>query len=188
MVDAADELIGATSCDKISKYQEAKSRWVSYLNVNQDSSEQQKQLRLSEILSEIFGADFSFVGFYDKKPDDDAKIFIGEYVSNGDIIPCGEIDLGKGQCGQCASEMKTLIAYDTKLVENYIACDMFTRSEIVVPCCNPIDGRLRTVLDLDSPNVGTFTEVDKSNLEDLVYMIYQRPAVTWDEAQNNQDQ
>ena len=78
--------------------------------------------------------------------------------------------------------MKTLIAYDTKLVENYIACDMFTRSEIVVPCCNPIDGRLRTVLDLDSPNVGTFTEVDKSNLEDLVYMIYQRPAVTWDEA------
>ena len=78
--------------------------------------------------------------------------------------------------------MRTLIAHDTKLLENYISCDMHTRSEIVVPCCKQSDGKLATILDIDSPTVGTFTDVDKANLEDLVYMIYQKPAVTWDES------
>ena len=96
MVDATNELTGATSEDKIAKYREAKSRWVSYLNVTSDATEAQKQMRLSEILSEVFGAEFSFVGFYDKKPDNDEKIFIGEYVSNADIFPCGEIRMGAG--------------------------------------------------------------------------------------------
>ena len=97
--------------------------------------------------------------------------------------------MGAGQCGQCASEMRTLIAYDTKQIENYIACDMHTRSEIVVPCCLKEDGQtIRTVLDIDSPSVGTFTEVDRENLEDLVYMIYQKPTVTWNENQNNDEQ
>ena len=96
--------------------------------------------------------------------------------------------MGAGQCGQCATEQRTLIAHDTKQVENYIACDMHTRSEIVVPCCSKEDGQVCTILDIDSPNVGTFTEVDKANLEDLVYMIYQKPAVTWAEDQNNAEQ
>ena len=75
--------------------------------------------------------------------------------------------------------MRTLIAHDTKQLENYIACDDDTRSEIVVPCMQ--EGIIRTVLDIDSPSVGTFTEEDKANLEDLVYMVYQKPSVTWSE-------
>ena len=94
-----DELTNATSSDKIAKYQEAKSRWISYLNVTTEATLVQKQLRLSEILSDIFRDEFSFVGFYDKRPDNDEKIFIGEYVSNADIFPCGEINMGAGQCG-----------------------------------------------------------------------------------------
>ena len=187
MVDAADdELMMSTSSDKIAKYQEAKSRWVSFLNVNMEATEKPQQLRLSEILSEVFGDEFSFVGFYDKREGNDAKIFIGEYVSNADIFPCGEINMGAGQCGQSFAEKKTLIAVDTKQLENYIACDMHTRSEIVVPCCAKDSGEMCTVLDIDSPSVGTFTEEDRANLEDLVYMVYQKPCVTWNEDQNNQ--
>jgi hypothetical protein len=37
-----------------------------------------------------------FVGFYDAKLGDTDKIYIGEYVSNAEIIPCGEIKWGKG--------------------------------------------------------------------------------------------
>ena len=136
VVEDDDELATATSSDKIAKYQEAKSRWISYLNVTTEATLAQKQLRLSEILSDIFRDEFSFVGFYDKREDNDEKIFIGEYVSNADIFPCGEINMGAGQCGQCAAEQRTLIAHDTKQLENYIACDMHTRSEIVVPCCS----------------------------------------------------
>ena len=140
VVEDDDELATATSSDKIAKYQEAKSRWISYLNVTTEATLAQKQLRLSEILSDIFRDEMSFVGFYDKREDNDEKIFIGEYVSNADIFPCGEINMGAGQCGQCAAEQRTLIAHDTKQLENYIACDMHTRSEIVVPCCSQEDG------------------------------------------------
>ena len=113
----------------------------------------------------------SFVGFYDKKANDTKKIYIGEYVSNGDIFPCGEIQWGKGQCGQCAAEEKTLIAYDTKKLENYIPCDDETRSEIVVPCFDK-SGKFKTVLDIDSPDVGQFTDEDQKELEKLTKMIY----------------
>ena len=34
-------------------------------------------MRLSEILSNVFEAEFSFVGFYDKREGTDDKIFIG---------------------------------------------------------------------------------------------------------------
>ena len=100
----ADELDMAQSSRKIELYRDAKNRWAAYLNVNVDATEQDKQLKLSEILSEVFGDEFSFVGFYDKKEDNDQKIFIGEYVSNAEIYPCKEISLGDGQCGQCAKE------------------------------------------------------------------------------------
>ena len=91
-----DELDSAQSSKKIELYSEAKNRWASYLNVNVEATEQEKQLKLSEILSEIFGDEFSFVGFYDKRENNDAKIFIGEYVSNAEIFPCGEIKMGDG--------------------------------------------------------------------------------------------
>lgn len=109
---------------------------------------------LSELLSEQF-PEFGFVGFYDAKVGDTEKIYIGEYFTNDDIFPCGEIEYGKGQCGLCAQLKKVMIAHDTKLLENYIACDMNTRSEIVLPVLNK-DGTFRTQLDIDSPNVGTF--------------------------------
>ena len=75
----------------------------------------------------------SFVGFYDARAGDSEKIYIGQYFTNGDIFPCGEIKYGAGQCGLCAQERRTLIAEDTKKLTNYIACDDDTRSEIVVP-------------------------------------------------------
>ena len=76
---------------------------------------------------------FSFVGFYDKKDGDEQNIHIGEYATDN-IFPCATINIGKGQCGQAVAEKRTLIAKDVRLIENYIACDSETLSEIVVPC------------------------------------------------------
>ena len=39
-----------------------------------------------------------------------------------------------------------------------------------MPCY--LDGKFRTVLDIDSPDVGNFTDVDKEALEGLVELIY----------------
>ena len=125
---------------------------------------------LSESLSEFF-KEFSFVGFYDAKVGDNQKIYIGEYFSNDEIFPCGEIKYGSGQCGLCAKLKKVMIAHDTKLLDNYIACDDNTRSEIVLPILNK-DGSFRTQLDIDSPHVGTFTTDDQKHLEKILKVIY----------------
>ena len=96
--------------------------------------------------------DFNFVGFYDLREGDNSKLYIGEFVSEL-VFPCGEIKMGKGQCGQCASEKKVMIAKNVKELDNYIACDDETLSEIVVPCFVGSEKKLRTVLDIDSPNI-----------------------------------
>jgi len=112
-------------------------------------------------------------------------VFIGEYVSEL-VFPCGEIALGKGQCGQCAAEERVMIAYDVKTLDNYIACDDDTQSEIVLPCFISEDEgsgdaggtggakarRLRTLLDIDSTRVGNFDEEDQKGLEKLISLIY----------------
>jgi GAF domain-containing protein len=86
-------------------------------------TEQHKQKALCEVLARAFKDTFNFVGFYDLRPEiDPRKVFIGEFVSEL-VFPCGEIDLGKGQCGQCAAEERVMIAQNVKLLDNYIACD-----------------------------------------------------------------
>ena len=137
-------------------------------------TEQERQKSACEILASHFPV-WSFVGFYDfREPDGDKfkpdTIYIGEYVSES-IFPCGEIKLGKGQCGLCAEKKETLITYNTKECDNYIACDADTQSEIVVPCFGP-DGSVKSVFDLDSPELGTFDETDNEWLEKIMKMVY----------------
>ena len=115
-------------------------------------------------------------------------MFIGEFVSEL-VFPCGEIELGKGQCGQCAKEERVMIAYDVSKLDNYIACDDDTQSEIVLPCFQTVeileeeDGsgtggskkrerRLRTLLDIDSTRIGNFDEEDQRGLEKIISLIY----------------
>ena len=65
-----------------------------------------------------------------------------------------------------------MIAYDVKKLDNYIACDADTQSEIVLPCFVGEERKLRTVLDIDSPNVGEFDEEDQKWLEKVISLLY----------------
>jgi putative methionine-R-sulfoxide reductase with GAF domain len=58
------------------------------------ASEQAKQKALCTVVSMHF-PNFNFVGFYDKRPEDHSKLYLGEFVSEL-VFPCGEIDMGKG--------------------------------------------------------------------------------------------
>lgn len=55
-----------------------------------------------------------------------------------------------------------MIAENVKLLDNYIACDDDTQSEIVLPCF--VEKKLRTVLDIDSPKLAMFNEEDQKGL------------------------
>ena len=71
---------------------------------------------------------------------------------------CVRIPLGHGVCGAAAAERRALLVPDVSAFPGHIACDLASRSELVVPL---LDGeRLVGVLDLDSPRPDRFTLVD----------------------------
>lgn len=105
-------------------------------------------------------------------------VFSGFYLYNGEEltlapfqgnVSCTRIKLGKGVCGQSATENKTLIVPDVTKHANYIACDSAARSEIVVPMYK--DGALLGVLDLDASVVDAYDELDQAYLEKFAALL-----------------
>lgn len=78
---------------------------------------------------------------------------------------CIRISLGTGVCGSAAAERRSLVVPDVHQFPGHVACDAASNSEIVVPLL--VDGRLRGVLDLDSPSIGRFDDADRAGLEQI---------------------
>ncbi len=78
---------------------------------------------------------------------------------------CVRIELGKGVCGSAAAQKKSLIVPDVEEFPGHIACDVASRSELVVPLLQ--GKRLAGVLDLDSPSRARFDEEDAQGIETL---------------------
>ena len=89
---------------------------------------------------------------------------------------CVRIALGKGVCGTAAQRRVALVVPDVNAFPGHIACDAASRSEIVVPILQ--DGRLRGVLDVDSPETHRFDDEDRKGLEKLVRIL--TPRVRWE--------
>lgn len=82
---------------------------------------------------------------------------------------CIEIPFGRGVCGTAAEMRKTVVVYDVHEFPGHIACDCASNSEIVVPLIK--NGKVVGVLDIDSPEVGRFTEDDEAGLEEFARII-----------------
>lgn len=111
-----------------------------------------------------------WVGFYDLKH---GMLKIGPYQGT---LGCISIELGKGVCGRVAVSGKTIIEVDVHALQEgtvHIACDPNSCSEIVVPCFSE-SGQLFAVLDIDSTEAGTFDEIDRVELEDLIKEVFGR--------------
>lgn len=82
---------------------------------------------------------------------------------------CIRIALGRGVCGTAAAQRQTIVVPDVHAFPGHIACDAASRSELVVPI---LDGdRLLGVLDLDSPYVDRFGDVDANGCEAIVRLL-----------------
>jgi GAF domain-containing protein len=82
---------------------------------------------------------------------------------------CIRIALGRGVCGTAAAEQRTIVVPDVHTFPGHIACDAASRSELVVPL---LDGsRLLGVLDLDSPHIARFDDVDASGCQAIARML-----------------
>ena len=78
---------------------------------------------------------------------------------------CVRIALGKGVCGTAAASRETQVVRDVYEFPGHIACDVASRSEIVVPLFE--GARLLGVWDVDSPEVARFDEEDRVGMQRL---------------------
>ena len=70
-------------------------------------------------------------------------------------------------CGTAVERDEVVRVEDVHQFPGHIACDSASRSEIVLPLHDQ-SGRIRAVLDIDSPVTYRFTEEDQKGLESLV--------------------
>lgn len=101
----------------------------------------------------------NWAGFYFHK---DGQLVLGPFQGKP---ACIRIELGRGVCGTAAVSKKTILVPDVHNFPGHIACDIDSRSEIVIPIFK--DSRLLGVLDLDSPIPERFDERDQNGLEAL---------------------
>jgi len=103
---------------------------------------------------------YNWVGFYFKNGDKN-ELKLGPYVgapTDHTIIP-----FGKGICGQVALSNKNFVVPDVSAQDNYIACSITVKSEIVVPIF--VNGENIGQIDIDSNILDPFTEKDERFLE-----------------------
>lgn len=104
-------------------------------------------------------ADLNWAGFYLAK---NGELVLGPFQGK---VACVRIPFGRGVCGAAAASRQTQRVADVHAFAGHIACDSASNSELVVPLIK--EGRLIGVLDLDSPAVGRFSEVDQAGIEAL---------------------
>jgi len=108
----------------------------------------------------------NWAGFYILKGE---ELVLGPFQG---MPACVRIKLGKGVCGTAASEKRIILVDDVEKFPGHIACDSASKSELVAPIYK--DGEVYGVLDLDSPIVSRFTEVEKkyiSQISDIIGRI-----------------
>ncbi|MGB5941288.1 MAG: GAF domain-containing protein [Leeuwenhoekiella sp.] len=103
---------------------------------------------------------YNWVGFYFKNGDKrelKLRAFAGEPTDHT-VIP-----FGKGICGQVAESNANFVVPDVSAQDNYIACSITVKSEIVIPLF--VDGENIGQIDIDSNTTDPFTDKDERFLE-----------------------
>ncbi|MEP6509643.1 MAG: GAF domain-containing protein [Gemmatimonadales bacterium] len=116
---------------------------------------------ISALIHNAFG--HLWTGFY-RVVEPNRLLRVGPYQGT---LGCLEIDFGRGVCGTAAQTGETQLVEDVMSFPGHITCDARSRSEIVVPVFNR-DDNLIAVLDIDSDQVGAFSDEDRVGLQRLV--------------------
>ena len=103
--------------------------------------------------------DLNWAGFYFVEGE---ELVVGPFQG---LPACVRIPFGRGVCGTAAAERRTQRVADVHAFEGHIACDVNSRSEIVVPLVR--GDRVIGVLDIDSPVPERFDEADQAGFEAL---------------------
>ncbi len=105
--------------------------------------------------------EINWVGFYLY---DGEKLYLGPFQG---LPACTQIAIGSGVCGTAFQNNETLIVGNVDDFPGHIACDSRSKSEIVIPLITK-NNKIKGVLDIDSPVLNRFDDIDKYYLEKLV--------------------
>lgn len=138
------------------------------------------------IHSEI--ADLNWVGIYRQSRRE--TLTLGPFQG---LPACNPIPFSRGVCGAAARSRRTQRVDDVTAFPGHIACDVASRSELVIPIEIPRGRRaedaddpvLWGVLDIDSPLAARFTSRDQAGLEALAGVFCR--ASDFDEQPRRQD-
>jgi len=126
---------------------------------NTNETVEKRLLQICELLESNVGY-YNWVGFYFRNGNK-LELKLGPYVgapTDHEIIP-----FGKGICGQVALSNQNFVVPDVSAQDNYLACSISVKAEIVVPIF--IDGKNIGQIDIDSGTINPFTEADEHFLE-----------------------
>lgn len=132
---------------------------VSEILANSIRDPEQKMQAVCDLLQENIPY-YDWVGFYFKNGDKE-ELKLGPFAgtpTDHTIIP-----FGKGICGQVAVSNENFVVPDVTAQDNYIACSVSVKSEIVVPMFK--NGENIGQIDIDSEVADPFTEEDERFLE-----------------------
>jgi len=113
----------------------------------------------------------NWVGFYRRTGE--RVLTVGPYQG---AMGCLRIDFDRGVCGACARTGEVQLVDDVHARPDHIACDVRTRSELVLPVRDD-GGALRAVLDLDSPLLAAFSRAEADRLGALLARTLGAPGV-----------
>lgn len=139
---------------------------LSFILEGNEQNINSKLLKICQLLDQEISY-YNWTGFYFKNGDKD-ELILGPYVgaeTDHAIIP-----FGKGICGQVAVSGETFVVPDVWAQDNYLACSLDTKAEIVVPIFK--NGENIGQIDIDSHSKDPFTKED----EDLLNWICEEVA------------
>ena len=110
-----------------------------------------------------FPEEYFWVGFYIV---DGEELFLGPFQGTP---ACTRIKFGRGVCGTAWKERRSLVVEDVEAFPGHIACSSLSRSEVVVPLFS--DGVVVGEIDIDSTDVASFDETDRTYLEEVAAMV-----------------
>lgn len=105
----------------------------------------------------------NWAGFYFLKGD---ELVLGPFQGKP---ACIRIKKGRGVCGTTVEKGEPIVVADVHAFPGHIACDVNSRSELVVPVF--AHGGIYGVFDLDSPLPNRFDEVDSEGIQSLVRLL-----------------
>ena len=132
---------------------------IEQIIANNKNSVDKRLLQICELLESHISY-YNWVGFYFRNGNKE-ELVLGPYVgapTDHTVIP-----FGKGICGQVAVSNENFVVPDVSAQDNYIACSITVKAEIVVPIF--VNGENIGQIDIDSNTPNPFTEDDERFLE-----------------------